>query len=65
MHLASSSVHLLPLSSDMSSFRNLRENSFKEAHFHPLKWTLEHPTAQGVPSPAKRVMAPALWSYHA
>lgn len=65
MHLTSSSVQLLPLSSDMSSFHNLQENSFKEAHFHLLKWILEHPTAQGVPSPARRVMVPALWFYYA
>lgn len=65
MHLTSFSVHLPPLSSDMSSFHNLQENSFKGAHFHLLKWTLEYPAAQGVPSPARRVMVPALWFYHA
>lgn len=64
-HLTSSSVHLFPLSRDMSSFRNLQGNNFKEARFHLLKWTLEYPAAQGVPSPAGRAMVSALWFYHA
>lgn len=38
---------LCPLSSDTSSFRNLQENSFKEAHFHLLKWM--DPGASGSP----------------
>lgn len=66
MHLASSFVHPLPLSSNFNSMSSfLQENSCKEAHFHLLRWALEHLAAQGVPSPARKVKVPALWSYHA